>query len=92
MDVGINGGNVVIPQHRDIGVLLFFSGQPGLKGLEPGKLIQILFAANFLPVGAVGADHANRTVAIGEGGGQDALLRVFKARNIARDINAGLAR
>ena len=51
MNISINGRDVVIAEHRDIVVLLFFSDQPGLKGFEPSELVQILFAANLLPVG-----------------------------------------
>jgi len=45
-----------------------------------------------LSIRAVGANYANHAVAKGQGGGQDALLVVFKARNIAGDIHARLAR
>ena len=67
-------------------MLLFFSDQPSLKGFEPSKFVKVLFAANLLPVRAVGTDHPNRAVAVGQGGGQHALLVVFKARDIACDI------
>ena len=74
--VAVIGRDIVVAHHGELRVLLRLFGQPVVQGGQPAQLVFILVGVDALAVRHVGADDAHAI----DGGGQDALLRIFIAR------------
>ena len=82
MHVAVVGGDIVVADDGQLRVLQRFFGQPVVQGGQPAQLVLVFVRVDALAVRHVGADDAHAT----DGGGQDALLRIFIARVVLHHV------
>src|SRR3546814_14546007 len=87
MHVAVFGGDVVVAQQYQFRITDQLGFQPFGKSLQPAQFVLVLFRADALAIGEIGAYHTY----VANAGRDDALLLVLKTRHAHERFGEGMA-